>query len=191
MVEHTMHTLWRHAHQVLYPTEGSPIAAAIMSCGLISKYFESSLYGWKIVGLVYRYAASYDEGTPVISSTSGLGTFFRRLAFIVKSKLLLFCLHSLFCFALFIVHPGLYWLRIKVSITVTPHEHHGVSEQRQLLIKGQNSAFTNPSWGLQSSVASPHKGPLMRKTFPCYAGESVWNQGRISNTMYRNPCWNP
>ena len=44
MVEHTMHTLWRRAHQVLYPTEGSPVAAAIMSCGLISKLFESSLW---------------------------------------------------------------------------------------------------------------------------------------------------
>ena len=52
----------------------------------------------------------------------------------------------------------------------------------------------NPLWGgggLQSSVGYPQKGPLMRKTFPCYAGESVWNQGRISNTMNRNLCWIP
>ena len=117
-----------------------------------------------------------------------------------KIKAFAFLFAFLFCFALFIVHPGLYWLLIKVSITVTPHEHHGVSEQRQLLIKGQNSALLTHCEGggggggaLQSSVASPQKGPLMRKKFPCYAGESVWDQGRISNTntMCRNLCWIP
>ena len=110
MVEHAMHTLWWHAHQVLYPTEVSPAAAAIMSCGLISKLFESSLW-LKYRGSCVQECGVIYEGTPLISSTFGLGTFFRRLAFIVKSKLLrLFCLHFLFCFALFIVHPGLYWL---------------------------------------------------------------------------------
>ena len=117
---------------------------------------------------------------------------FSKTSIYCKIKTIFVCIC---CFALYIVHPGLYWLWIKVSITVTPHEHHGVSEQRQLLIKGQNSALLTycdgEVGGLQSSVGSPQKGPLMRKTFPCYAGESVWNQGRISNTIYRNLCWIP
>ena len=53
--------------------------------------------------------------------------------------LFLFAFFVLFCFVY--RTPGLYWLWIKVSITVIPHEHHGVSEQRQLRIKGQNSAL--------------------------------------------------
>ena len=44
-------------------------------------------------------------------------------------------------FCLFTVYSGLYWLWIKASVTVTPHEHQGVSNQRQPLIKGQNSAL--------------------------------------------------
>ena len=160
MVEHTMHTLWRHAHQVLYPTEGSPVAAAIMSCGLISKLFESSLW-LKNRGSCVQACDVIYEGTPLISSTFGLGTFFRRLAFIVKSKLLLFCLHFLFCFALFIVHPGLYWLWIKVSITVTPHEHHGVSEQRQLLIKGQNSSSREPGKTARRTLSTSSQTPIV------------------------------
>ena len=144
------------------------------------------------MGLVYRHAVSYVKELRWFSSTFGISTFFRRLALIVKKKYCFFCLHFLFCFTLFIVHPGLYWLWIKVLITVKPYKHHGVSEQKQLIKKGQNSALqTHCEGGLQSSVGSPHKGSLMWKTFPCYAGESVWNQGRISNTMYRNPCWNP
>ena len=99
MVEHTMHKPWRHAHQVLYLTDGNPVAAAIMSCGLISKLFESSLW-LKNRGSCVQACGVIYEGTPLISSTFGLGTFFRRLAFIVKSKLLLFlfAFFVLFCF---------------------------------------------------------------------------------------------
>ena len=120
-------------NRCLYSTEGSPVTAAIMS-------FESSLW-LKNRGSCVQACGVIYEGTPLTSSTFGLGTFFLRLAFIVKLNYCFFVCIFLFCFALFIVHPGLYWLWIKVSITVTPHEHHGVSEQRQLLIKGQNSAL--------------------------------------------------
>ena len=84
MVEHTMHTLWRHAHQVLYPTEGSPVAAAIMSCGWISKLFESSLWQEKpwvlCTGIrchIWRNSVDFVD----IRSRY----LFWRLAFIVKS----------------------------------------------------------------------------------------------------------
>ena len=132
MVEHTMHTLWWHAHQVLYPTEGSPAAAAIMSCGLISKLFESSLW-LKYRGSCVRECGVIYEGTPLISSTFSLGTFFRRLAFIVKSKLLRLFFVCIFCFVLLCLSYTRDYIdyEIKVSITVTPHKHHGVSEQRQ------------------------------------------------------------
>ena len=79
-----MHTLWRHAHQVLYPTEGSPVAAAIMSCGLISKLFESSLWqekSWVLcTGIrchIWRNSVDFVD----IRSRY----LFWRLAFIVKS----------------------------------------------------------------------------------------------------------
>ena len=167
-----MHTLWRHAHQVLYPTEGSPVAAAIMSCGLISKLFESSLW-LKNRGSCVQACGVIYEGTPLISSTFGLGIFFRRLAFIVKSKLLLFCMGKGFNYS------DTTWAPWRFRTKTTPN-------------KRPKLCITNTLWGwLQSSMGSPQKGPLMRERFPCYAGESVWYQGRISNTMYRNLCWIP
>ena len=154
-----MHTFWRHAHQVLYPTEGSPVAAAIMSCGLISKV----AYGWKIVGLVYRHAVSlWRNSVDFVDIRSRY--LFWRLAFIVKSG-------------------------FNYSDTTWAPWHFRTKTTHN---KRPKLCITNPVWGgLQSSVGFPQKGPLMRKTFPCYAGESVWNQGRISNTMYRNLCWIP
>ena len=167
MVEHTMHTLWRHAHQVLYPTEGSPVAAAIMSCGLISKLFESNLW-LKNRGFCLQACGVIYEGTPLISSTFGLGTFFRRLAFIVKSKLLLFlfAFFVLFCFVY--RKPGIIltmnkgfnysdttWAPWRFRTKTTPN-------------KRPNLCITNPLWGgrggggggrwLQSSMGSPQKG---------------------------------
>ena len=121
---------------------------------------------------------------------------FSKTSIYCKIKTIAFLFAFFFCFALFIVHPELYWLWIKVSITVTPHEHHGVSEQRQLLIKGQNSALLTHCEGGDSSHqwVTPKRVPrgiIIAEKFACYAGESVWNQGRISNTMYRNLCWIP
>ena len=144
------------------------------------------------MGLVYRHAVSYDEGTPLISSTFGLGTFFfRRLAFIVKSKLLLVCLHFFVLFCFVYCTPG-------IILTMNDSFNYGATTWAPWRFRTKTTpnkrpklCITNPLWGLQSSVGFPHKEPLMRKTFPCYAGESVWNQGRISNTTYRNPCWNP
>ena len=164
MVEHTMHTLWRHAHQVLYPTEGSPVAAAIMSCGLISKLFESSLWqekSWVLcTGIrchIWRNSVDFVD----IRSRY----LFWRLAFIVKSGF---------------NYSDTTWAPWRFRTKTTPN-------------KRPKLCISNPLWGggLQSSVGFPQKGPLMRKTLPCYAGERVWNQGRISNTMYRNLCWIP
>ena len=147
MVEHTMHTLWRHAHQVLYPTEGGPVAAAIMSCRLISKLFESSLW-LKNRGSCVQACGVIYEGTPLISSTFGQGNFFSKTSIYCKIKTIAFLFAFLFCFALFIVNPGLYWLWIKVSITVTPHEHHGVSERKTTPNKRPKLCITNPLWGV-------------------------------------------
>ena len=171
MVEHTMHTLWWHTHQVLYPTEGSPVAAAIMSCGLISKLFESILW-LKNRGSCVQACGVIYEGTPLISSTFGLRTFFWRLALIVKSGF---------------NYSDTTWAPWRFRTKTTPN-------------KRPKLCITNPLWGGEGwgwgrggviIGGFPQKGSLMRKTFSCYAGESVWNQGRISNTMYRNLCWIP
>ena len=122
--------------------------------------------------------------------------FFRRLAFIVKSKLLLFlfAFFVLFCFVY--RTPGIILTMNKgfnySDTTWAPWRFRTKTAPN----KRPKLCITKPLWGgggggLQSSVGYPQKGPLMRKTFPCYAGESVWNQGRISNTMYRNLCWIP
>ena len=192
MIEHTMHTLWRRAHQVLYPTETSPVAAAIMSCGLISKFFESSLW-LKNRGSCVQACGVIYEGTPLISSTFGLGTVFSKTSIYCKLKTIpfLYAFFVLFCFVyrtpgiILTMNKGFNfsdttWAPWRFRTKTTPNK------RRKLCI-------TNPlwgwGWGLQSSVGSPQKRPLMRKTFPCYAGESVWNQGCISNTIYRNLCW--
>ena len=106
MVEHTMHTLWRHAHQVLYPIEGSPVAAATMSCGLISKLFESSLW-LKNRGSCVQACGVIYEGTPLISSTFGLGTFFSKISIYCTIKTIAFFV-CIFCFVLFVYRtPGI------------------------------------------------------------------------------------
>ena len=145
------------------------------------------------------------EGTPLTSSTFGLGTFFRRLAFIVKSKLMLFlfAFFVLFCFVY--RTPGLLVLTLNKGFnysdtTWAPWRFRTKTTPN----KRPKLCITNPLWGwgwggggwgvggggggvgvggwgwgmgggmggggLQSSVGSPQNGPLMRKTFPCYAG---------------------
>ena len=66
----------------------------------------------------------------------------------------------------------------KALVTVTSHEHHGVSNEMQLnrLLNNLFRLTTNKIPKLcitgalqgESMVESPHKGPVMQKVFPCH-----------------------
>ena len=145
------------------------------------------------MGLGYRHAVSFMKELRWFRRHSVKIPFFRRLTFIVKSKLLLFCLHFFVLFCFVYRTPGIIltmdkgfnysdttWAPWCFRTKTTPN-------------KRPKLCITNPLWGRGTPVISgfPQKGPLMRKTFPWYADECVWNQGRMSNTMYRNLCWIP
>ena len=107
------------------------------------------------MGLVYRHAVSYDERTPLISSTFGLGTFFSKTSIYCKIKTIAFLFAFFVLYCLVYYTPGIIltmnksfdystttWAPWRFRTKTTPN-------------KRPKLCMTNPLWGLQSSVPSP------------------------------------
>ena len=156
MVEHTMAARapgfvsnWR-----------SPVAAAIMGCGLIPKHFESSLR--------LKNRGSYVQACGVIWWRNSVDFVDIRSRYLFFSKTSIYCKIKTiaFLFAFFVLYclvyctPGIILTMNKCfnysATTWAPWRFRTKTTPN----KRPKLCMTNPLWGLQSSVPSPHKEPF-------------------------------
>ena len=85
---------------------------------------------------------------------------------------------------------------LSYSITVMSHEHHAISNHKQLdCCKADNSKEMNSScyWPFvreihQWLVKFPYKGPIMWKVFPCHDINMMWLCFQVAESGWQMSC---